>query len=68
MPLATIRDFLRHEAAGGVVLLAAAGLAFALTNSPLAGAYHSFFELHLTLKLGDFGLDKSLGHCGSTTA
>ncbi len=62
MPLATIREFLRHEAAGGIVLLAAAALAFALTNSPLAAAYQDFFELHLTLKLGDFGLDKSLGH------
>jgi len=62
VPLTTIREFLRHEAAGGIVLLAAAMLAFALTNSPLAGAYQHFFELHLTLKLGDFGLDKSLGH------
>jgi NhaA family Na+:H+ antiporter len=62
VPIAAIRDFLRHEAAGGIVLLAAAVLAFILTNSPLAGAYAQFFELHLTLKLGDLGLDKSLGH------
>jgi len=62
VPIAAIREFLRHEAAGGIVLLAAAILAFILTNSPLAGAYQRFFELHLTLKLGDFGLDKSLGH------
>ena len=62
MPIAAIREFLRHEAAGGIVLLAAAILAFILTNSALASAYQHFFELHLTLKLGDFGLDKSLGH------
>jgi Na+:H+ antiporter, NhaA family len=62
VPLSTIREFLRHEAAGGIVLLAAAALAFILTNSPLAGAYQQFFELHLTVKLGDVGLDKSLGH------
>jgi NhaA family Na+:H+ antiporter len=62
VPLSAIREFLRHEAAGGIVLLAAAVLAFILTNSPLAGAYERFFELHLTLKLGDLGLDKSLGH------
>jgi NhaA family Na+:H+ antiporter len=62
MPLSAIREFLRHEAAGGIVLLAAAMLAFILTNSPFAHAYEQFFELHLTLKLGDIGLDKSLGH------
>jgi NhaA family Na+:H+ antiporter len=62
VPLSTIREFLRHEAAGGVVLLAAAVMAFILTNSPLAGLYHDFFELHLTVKLGGAGLDKSLGH------
>jgi Na+/H+ antiporter NhaA len=31
--LSAIREFLRHEATGGVVLLAAAALAFLLTNS-----------------------------------
>ena len=62
VPLSAIREFLRHQAAGGVVLLGAAVLAFALTNSPLAALYHEFFELHLTVKLGDVGLDKSLGH------
>ncbi len=62
MPFSAIRDFLRHESAGGIVLLAAAIFAFALTNSPLAGHYRQFFELHLTVKLGEVGLDKSLGH------
>jgi NhaA family Na+:H+ antiporter len=62
VPLSAIREFLRHEAAGGVMLLAAAALAFALTNSPLADYYLRFFELHLSLKFGDLGLDKSLGH------
>jgi NhaA family Na+:H+ antiporter len=62
VPLSAIREFLRHEAAGGVVLLAAAALAFIVTNSPLADHYLRFFELHLSLKLGGLGLDKSLGH------
>jgi Na+:H+ antiporter, NhaA family len=62
VPLSAIREFLRHEAAGGILLLAAAALAFILTNSPLAEHYLQFFELHLSLKLGDLGLDKSLGH------
>jgi NhaA family Na+:H+ antiporter len=62
MPLSAIRDFLRHESAGGIVLLAAALLAFILTNSPLSAAYLGLFDLHLTVKLGQIGLDKSLGH------
>jgi len=62
VPLSAIREFLRHEAAGGIVLLAAAVLAFVLTNSPLADAYHHFFELHASLKIGDIGLDQSLLH------
>jgi NhaA family Na+:H+ antiporter len=62
VPLSTIREFLRHEAAGGIVLLAAAALAFAATNFPIAGLYQDFLELHLTLKVGDIGLDKSLVH------
>jgi NhaA family Na+:H+ antiporter len=53
---------LRHETAGGVVLLAAAVLAFILTNSPLGGYYVQFFELHLTVRLDKVGLDKSLNH------
>ena len=62
MPLSTIREFLRHEAAGGIILLGAAVLAFAATNFPIAGLYQQFLSLHLTVKLGDIGLDKSLGH------
>jgi NhaA family Na+:H+ antiporter len=62
VPLSAIREFLRHESAGGIVLLAAALVAFILTNSPLAAAYLGLFDLHLTLKLGELGLDKSLGH------
>jgi Na+:H+ antiporter, NhaA family len=60
--LSAIREFLRHEAAGGIVLLAAAVLAFAFTNSPLGGLYQDFFNLHLSVGLGGIGLDKSLNH------
>ena len=62
VPLSMIREFLRHEAAGGIVLLAAAALAFAASNFPIAGLYQDLLELHLTLKVGDIGLDKSLVH------
>jgi NhaA family Na+:H+ antiporter len=62
LSFSAIREFLRHESAGGIVLLAAALVAFLLTNSPLSAAYLGLFDLHLTLKLGELGLDKSLGH------
>jgi NhaA family Na+:H+ antiporter len=62
VPLSAIREFLHHEAAGGIVLLAAAALAFVATNFPIAGLYQEFLELHLTVKVGDIGLDKSLVH------
>ncbi len=51
-----LRDFLKSEAAGGVLLMLAAALAMIVANSPLYDAYHHF--LHeikgptLTKKLG----------------
>jgi NhaA family Na+:H+ antiporter len=60
--LSAVREFLRHEAAGGIVLLAAAVLAFAFTNSPLGGLYQDFFNLHISVMMGGIGLDKSLNH------
>jgi NhaA family Na+:H+ antiporter len=43
----TLRRFLDSEAAGGVILMASAGLALALANSPLAEAYHHLLEAEL---------------------
>ena len=43
----TLRDFLHDEAAGGIVLMAAAALALITANSPLADVYEHF--LHLAL-------------------
>ncbi len=51
-----LRDFLRSEAAGGVLLMLAAALAMIVANSPLYDAYHHFLhEIEgptLTKKLG----------------
>jgi len=52
--------FFDHAAAGGIVLLVAAALALALDNSPLSGLYDQLLSTHLTIKLGDLGLDKPL--------
>lgn len=61
MTISAIREFLRHESAGGIVLLGAAALALILTNSPLSAQYLGFFDLHLTVTLNGIGLDKPLG-------
>ncbi|MEP6786057.1 MAG: Na+/H+ antiporter NhaA [Sphingomonadales bacterium] len=44
-PRSAIRDFLQSEAAGGILLIAAAALAMIVANSPLAWVY--FHALHL---------------------
>lgn len=48
----TLRRFLDNEASGGLVLMAAAALALAVANSPVASAY--FHALHL--KVGPLSL------------
>jgi NhaA family Na+:H+ antiporter len=40
-----LRDFLRQEASGGIILMLAAALALIVANSPLGGAY--FHALHI---------------------
>lgn len=54
--------FLEHEAAGGLVLLAAAGLALAIANSPLNAAYEHLLHTSLTLGLQPYALSQSVLH------
>jgi NhaA family Na+:H+ antiporter len=55
-PISALRDFLQSEAAGGIVLMAAAALALIVANGPLADAYHHLLHAPLgpvlTEKLG----------------
>ncbi len=55
-----VREFLRLEAAGGVVLLAAALLALLAANSGLAGLYAAFLELPVEVRVGELDLAKPL--------
>ena len=52
--------FLRHEAAGGAVLLAAAVLALLLSNSPLAWAYDALLNTPGSVRIGTLAIDKPL--------
>jgi NhaA family Na+:H+ antiporter len=62
VPLQALREFLRLESAGGILLLAAAALALIFSNSPLAALYAALLDLHVGPTLGPLSLDKSLLH------
>ncbi|HEY5999821.1 MAG TPA: Na+/H+ antiporter NhaA [bacterium] len=55
-----LREFLRHEAAGAVVLLAATAIALAVANSPLAAAYGRLLHAEIGLPFGPPGLAQPL--------
>jgi NhaA family Na+:H+ antiporter len=58
--LGALQDFLRLEAAGGLLLMAAAALAMVVANSPLAGAYTAFLELPVEARIGAVGIAKPM--------
>jgi NhaA family Na+:H+ antiporter len=58
--LNALTDFLRLEAAGGIVLIAAAALALLCANSPLEAFYDGFRELPVAVVFGDLQIAKPL--------
>lgn len=52
--------FFEHEAAGGVVLMAAAALALFLSNSPLSWMYDALLGTPVVFQIGALALDKPL--------
>ncbi len=57
-----VRQFLRTEAAGGIVLLVAAVAALTWANSPWSGSYRSLWATEVSIRLGRFGLTEDLRH------
>ena len=57
-----VKAFFEHEAAGGIVLLAAALLGLILMNSPAGSLYEHLLETHVPLGVAPLVLDKSLLH------
>ena len=53
---------LRHEAAGGVIMMLAALVAIVLSNSPLAWLVDLLLDTPVSVRVGTFSLDKSLLH------
>ena len=55
-----LREFLRLESAGGMILVVSAILALLLANSPLADAYIQLLDLKITVMVESFGVSKPL--------
>jgi NhaA family Na+:H+ antiporter len=58
MVLSAIREFLRAESAGGVLLLFAALAAMVFANTPLDVFYDRFLETEIELRYGQFHITK----------
>jgi Na+/H+ antiporter NhaA len=58
---AALRDYLRTEVGGAIVLLAAALVALAWANLP-GGSYETVWTTHLSVRLGDWELTEDLRH------
>jgi NhaA family Na+:H+ antiporter len=63
LPLGTLQQFLKLEAAGGIVLCAAAALALLLANSPLSAVYEQLLELPVAIQIGGPVIAKPLLLC-----
>lgn len=61
-PAAMIRNFLETEAAGGLVLIAAAIFAIVCASTPLRPAYEALKALPIAVAVGSFGLAEPLLH------
>jgi Na+:H+ antiporter, NhaA family len=60
VPVTTIREFLRMEAAGGIVLAAAAVVGLIWANSPFRELYTGFLDLPLSIQVGALKISKPL--------
>ncbi len=57
---ATIRDFMKLESAGGILLLAAAVIGILVANSPLAGLYGALLQTPVAVQVGGLLIAKPL--------
>ena len=55
---AAVKEFLRLESLGGVLVLVAAGLALLTANSPLSGYYEVLLETKAAVRIGSFLIEK----------
>ena len=55
-----MRDFIKVESAGGVVLLSAAILALIIANTPLSGLYAKLLDVTIGVQVGGLMINKPL--------
>jgi Na+:H+ antiporter, NhaA family len=60
--LTPIAEFLRDEAAGGIILLGAAIAALVWVNAPFGDSYNELWERSLTIGVGDLAISEDLRH------
>ncbi len=58
--LTAVRDFMKLESAGGLLLLAAAVIAMLVANSPLAALYDSLLDTTVAVQVGALSINKPL--------
>jgi Na+:H+ antiporter, NhaA family len=58
--LTAVRDFMKLESAGGILLLAAAVIAMVVANSPLATLYDSLLNTTVAIQVGALSINKPL--------
>ena len=60
MALAAIKDFLKFEAAGGIILILASVIALVLANSPLSALYTATLDMPVAIQFGALEIAKPL--------
>lgn len=60
--LTPFEEFIHRQTTSGLLLMVTTVIALFLANGPLADAYHALVELPLGVRIGDWGLEKSLHH------
>lgn len=60
--IAPFREFFKHEATSGIVLLICAAVAIIIANSPMASTYNDLLHKYITIGYGNFSLSLSVLH------
>jgi Na+:H+ antiporter, NhaA family len=58
--LSAVRDFVRLESAGGILLLGSTVIALVIANSPLSGLYGALLDVTLAIQIGALEIGKPL--------
>jgi Na+:H+ antiporter, NhaA family len=59
-PVDFIRDFIRLESFGGILLFISAIVAMIVANSPLASLYDALLDTTVAIQVGSFEINKAL--------